>query len=295
MTNENEESPKRKFINKHSVVVDREWLSDFHSVRDSLAAPYDHDWTANQILVFNEGEALGRYDIRENRVKKISGRKDKGVVYGVEPRGFEQMALLESFLDPDIQLTFAWGIAGSGKTFLACAAALELIDGKTPSAKYDRIILMRPNTSVGRSMGMVPGDADEKYFLLVAPVLRLIEELAPQKLDYFIKEGKIIAQPIEYIRGETFKHSIVILDEGQNIDAHVMKTVITRMDLTSKLYVCGDTRQVDERGEMRHRNGLTEGIHFMQQGKDHDVSSIELFKSERKGISAKAAIRMEDY
>ena len=295
MTDELEESPKRKFINRYAVDnVDREWLSNFHAVRDSLEAPKGHNWTANQILVFNEGEALGRYDIKENRVRKISGKRDN-VVYGVEPRGFEQMALLDCLMDPQIQLVFAHGIPGSGKSFLAIAAALEQIDGKNPSAKYDKIILMRPNSSVGRSMGMLPGDADEKYFLLVAPLLKLVDELAPQKLDWMVKEGKIIAQPIEYIRGETFKNSIVVLDEAQNVDNHVMKTIITRMDLTSKLYVCGDTRQVDERGDMRTRNGLTEGMRHMQLGKDEDVAIVELFKSERKGISQKAALRMEDY
>lgn len=280
-----------RFINQYSVEVDREWLNAFHVTKSALEAPRGHNWQANQILVFNHGEALGRYLADQDKVKKISGGK-RNTIYGVEPRGFEQMAAFDVMLDPDIQLAFVHGIAGSGKTYCACAAGLELIDGALAKGTYDQIILLRPISYVGRSMGLVPGDADEKYANFMAPVMAHLEELAPRAIDSLIREGRITAQPIEYIRGANLKHSIVILDEAQNTGIHEMTTILTRMDQTSKLFVCGDTKQVDERGEMKFRNGLTVAMEHMQNGTDTDVAILEFFKSERKGISRKATERM---
>jgi PhoH-like ATPase len=281
----------RKFIEKYQVDIERDWLQKFHEAKVSLEAPADHEYTANQILVFNGGEAMGRYIQTENKVKKINC-SGKGV-FKVTPRGLEQYAALDLMLDPNVQLVFSSGVAGSGKSLLACASALEMVVGK-PTGKYEQIILLRPVSYVGRSFGLVPGDADEKYLNFVGPVLALINELAPQKLEWMISEGKIVAQPIEYIRGTTFKNSIVILDEAQNTSVHEMKTIITRMDSSSKLFVCGDTKQVDERGDAKYKNGLTVAMDRMQSGRDSIVGSVEFFKSERGGISALATQRMDD-
>lgn len=292
-----QELATKKFIDKYKVEVSQEWLNNFYEVRDSLDAPKGVDWRSNQILVFNEGEALGRYNKKDNRVVKISGGKEN-MVYGVKARGFEQMAAFNLLMDPDIQLVTLSGIAGSGKSFLCMAAALEQVVGKKighGNRQYEKIIILRPNSSVGRSMGLLPGTADEKYFNLVKPVISLIDKLAGRETQGLLEEGIIVAEPIEFIRGDTFENAIVILDEAQNVDPHVMKTIITRIDQTSKLYICGDTRQVDERGDMRTRNGLTEVIDKMQKGSDNIVAEVVFYKSERKGIAALATSRLEDY
>lgn len=187
------------------------------------------------------------------------------------------------------------GYVVTHNTFLACAAAMELIDGKKANSRYEKIVLMRPISYVGRTMGLLPGPIDEKYASFMAPLISHVEKLAPQKLQQFQNKGMIIAQPIEYLRGANIENAVVILDEAQNIGVHEMKTILTRLHYTSKIIICGDTRQVDERGEMKTKNGLTIAMQVMQNGLDEDVAAVEFFKSERKGVSAKAADRFEDF
>lgn len=138
-------------------------------------------------------------------------------------------------------LVIAIGSAGTGKTYLASAVAAELFMKK----QYKKIIMSRPNVEVGRSLGYLPGDQDEKYAPYLEPFKKgLIDRLGSNKFKCDFK-SRIIAKPLQYMRGETFDDSILLIDEAQNLSIVEMKMVLTRIGTNSKLFITGDVNQTD--------------------------------------------------
>lgn len=289
-----------KYLNRVDLGEDLE-MAILSSGETLFEVDPDSELKSNEfVVVENENDGsmqLLRYVRGIHSLKKLTGKssvKDLGSGRDIKPRGLEQIAAMESMYDPSIQLVVLHGIAGSGKTFLACAAAMELVEGKKAQelkGKYDNIVVMRPVSYVGASLGLTPGTAQEKYADFIAPVKKHLDDSFPDKVKKMLAEETLVFAPIEHIRGAEFKNSIVILDEAQNTTPHEMLTILTRMHETSKLFICGDTDQVDNGGDLKTSNGLTKVIQNMQNGKDDDVSIVEFFKSERKGISLKAVQR----
>lgn len=138
-------------------------------------------------------------------------------------------------------LVIAIGSAGTGKTYLASAVAAELFMKK----QYKKIIMSRPNVEVGRSLGYLPGDQDEKYAPYLEPFKKgLIDRLGSNKFKCDFK-SRIIAKPLQYMRGETFDDSILLVDEAQNLSIVEMKMILTRIGTNSKLFITGDVNQTD--------------------------------------------------
>ncbi len=165
----------------------------------------------------------------------FSGRRE-----AIRPRTPHQREFYEALRDHDV--IFAIGPAGTGKTFLAVAFALQAL----AAGDIDRIILTRPAIEAGESLGFLPGDMREK----IDPYLRPIHDalhtmLTGEKLHYYTKNEMIEIAPLAFMRGRTLSHSYAILDEAQNATVMQMKMFLTRLGLHSKAIVTGDITQID--------------------------------------------------
>lgn len=152
------------------------------------------------------------------------------------------------------QITFASGPAGVGKTWLAGAIAAEQLSGR----KIEKIIITRPAVEAGEKLGFLPGEVADKYAPYLAPFRDVLDErLGKTFVDYLIKRGKIEAAPFAYMRGRTFKDSLVILDEAQNTTPAQMKMFLTRIGDKCTVVVNGDLNQKDIPGLSGFQDAIT--------------------------------------
>lgn len=159
----------------------------------------------------------------------------------VKAKTIGQADYIKTIINNDV--VFCSGCAGTGKTFLAIGmAAYALCKGEV-----DKIILTRPLVSSGvRKLGALPGDVKEKISPYLIPVVESLRRLLGEQLYYkFSTEGRIVAEPLELMRGRTFNHSFMILDEAQNCEYEDIVMFVTRMGEGSKVCINGDTDQCD--------------------------------------------------
>jgi len=186
----------------------------------------------------------------------------------------EQKLAKEQILNNTV--TVLAGKAGSGKTLLACQVALDGLFRR----HYEKIIITRPTVSK-EEIGFLPGDLHQKMDPWVQPIYQNMYLLyGKERVDPFIREGKIEIVPVAFMRGRTFLDSCVIVDEAQNVTMTQMEMIATRIGLRSKMIVCGDDGQVDL------KNRRDSGFKFLyNQGKKiKSVSSITLFENHRDPV-----------
>jgi len=243
----------------------------------------------NQYLVMKNGSlsALAHH----NRPAGMLERVTKRAAYGVEPRNAEQIFALDALLRPEVQLVTMTGRAGTGKTLLALAAALE------QRRLYHQIYLARPVVPLGnRDIGFLPGDVKSKLDPYMQPLWDNISvirnRLSPESrenkaLSEMIEHEKIQVAPLAYIRGRSLDHVFFIVDEAQNLTPHEVKTIITRAGEGSKVVFTGDIQQIDTPYLDSQSNGLTVLIDRM---KDQDLfAHVNLLKGERSHLAELAS------
>jgi phosphate starvation-inducible protein PhoH and related proteins len=153
-------------------------------------------------------------------------------------------------------LTLGVGPAGTGKTYLAVAAAVAALDAH----QVERIILTRPAVEAGERLGFLPGDMQQKVDPYLRPLFdALADMIGLDKMNALLESGRIEVAPLAYMRGRTLNDAFVILDEAQNTTREQMKMFLTRLGFSSKMVVTGDTTQVDLPG--KHHSGL---LHVLQ-------------------------------
>jgi len=158
----------------------------------------------------------------------------------VRPKSDGQQRYVRSMINND--LVFSIGPAGTGKTFLAVAVAVRMLEEK----KVDRIVLVRPAVEAEEQLGFLPGDLKAKVDPYLRPLYDSLYDLLPQgKLDKYFEKGTIEVAPLAFMRGRTLNNSFIILDEGQNTTIGQMKMFLTRMGMNSKVVVTGDITQID--------------------------------------------------
>lgn len=171
---------------------------------------------------------------------EIDAQRDKKFVKTVRPRSEGQEALLSAI--KGYNLTLAVGPAGTGKTYLAIAAAVEALE----KGSVERIVLSRPAMEAGESLGFLPGDMHEK----MAPYLRplydaLGDRMGGKKVRQYIEDGTIEIAPIGYMRGRTLNNCFVVIDEAQNCTYAQLKMILSRLGWHSTMVVTGDPDQSD--------------------------------------------------
>lgn len=207
-------------------------------------------------------------------------------VVRIEPRNKEQSFALHMMLDPNITLVTLTGIAGSGKTFLSLMAGLSGVYDKN----YKRIVITRPIQPVGRDLGYLPGDLNDKMSVWIRPIVDNFREGMTEDATYFDmmqSRGEIEIAPLPYIRGRTFNDSFLIVDEAQNATIHELKTIITRVGQNSKIILLGDIDQVDTPYLDTCSNGLSITVNKFRDQKV--AAHIRLPKGERSDLATIAS------
>tara|TARA_R110002060_G_scaffold15376_1_gene21420 strand:- start:1801 stop:3114 length:1314 start_codon:yes stop_codon:yes gene_type:complete len=249
--------------------------------------PYEsEDLCPNQFIVATSNtskkSALGIY--RDKAIRKIPGTHLNNSV-GIEAKNKEQGFAMHLLSDPGIQLVTITGLAGSGKTFLTIMCGLSSLFNE----EYNRIIITRSIQPVGRDLGYLPGDVDEKMDPWLAPIVDNIKQ-AFSDTTYFSclrDKGQVEIAPLSYIRGRTFNDSYIIVDEAQNTTIHELKTIITRTGKGSKIILLGDTDQVDTPYIDKRSNGLSI---VLEKFKNSDIAGhIHLPVGQRSEIATIAS------
>ena len=255
-------------------------VGDINSVIDPLP-------NENFILRNGQKSILATFDPFEKKVIRV----DKPMAYGIKPRNAEQSFALHMLMDNRIQLVTLSGKAGTGKTLLALAAALEL------RSDFRQIFLARPIVPLSnRDLGFLPGDIQSKLDPYMQPLFDNLSVIRHQfksndkrsiKINEMLEHDKLLITPLAYIRGRSLQKAFFIVDEAQNLTPHEVKTVITRAGEGTKVIFTGDIYQIDHPYLDKRSNGLT---YLISRMKGQEVfAHINLEKGERSELAELAS------
>lgn len=236
--------------------------------------------------------ALGRYDAAKGQI--VSLRVSREGVLGIRPRNREQSFALDVLLDDSIRLVTLLGKAGTGKTLLAIAAGLKRT---TEDGTYSRLVVSRPIMPLGRDIGFLPGDVDEKLNPWMQPIFDNLEFLfsngggkngrGTRGFLELLESGTIQVEPLTYIRGRSLPNQFLIVDEAQNLTPHEVKTIITRCGEGTKIVLTGDPQQIDNPYVDHASNGLSVVAERFRREKI--AAQVILSKGERSELAELAA------
>ncbi|HEJ2461836.1 TPA: PhoH family protein [Vibrio cholerae] len=228
-------------------------------------APFDPTFL-NQYVIDEDSDFAARVEtidgdkltLRDLSRERMMHRK----AWGITPKNIYQGMALDALLDPDIDLVILTGAAGSGKTLLAMAAALE----QTVERKmFDKIIVTRNTPDIGESIGFLPGTEEEKMMPWLASVTDTLEALHKNdhctdgSLKYICDKANIQFKSINFMRGRSIQNAFVLLDECQNLTASQIKTIITRCGESTKIVCSGNLAQIDS----HYLTPVTSGLTYM--------------------------------
>lgn len=269
--------------------VDRFYADGSLPLPDPYHAP-------NGYLVLEDAEnpshsALGRVRMDDGAAETLPSFKSG--VWGIRPRNKEQNFALDLLLDDSVKLVTLVGKAGTGKTMLAIAAGLHKVSEEN---KYQRLLVSRPIFPLGRDLGYLPGDIEEKLNPWMQPIFDNIEYLlgispSDKKSGRSYKElidmDLVQIEPLTYIRGRSIPNQFMIVDEAQNLTPHEVKTIISRAGEGTKIVLTGDPYQIDHPYVDATNNGLT---HVVNRFRSEGIAGhVTLSKGERSELAEIAA------
>jgi PhoH-like ATPase len=249
-----------------------------------------HEFLVLQSATRAKNKALGRVDAT-GRSLQVVGRHREGV-WGITARNKEQLFALDLLLDDTVHLVTLSGMAGTGKTLLAIACALRQV---ADESKYRRLLVSRPIFPLGRDIGYLPGDLDQKLNPWMKPVFDNLDLLLSSKspkrgqrsYTQLFEQNIIQVEPLTYIRGRSIPQQFIIVDEAQNLTPHEVKTVLTRAGEGTKVVMTGDPNQVDHPYVDALSNGLT---YTIERFKHSAIAGhVTLRKGERSALAELAA------
>ncbi|HLU49475.1 MAG TPA: PhoH family protein, partial [Planctomycetota bacterium] len=247
--------------------------------------PFVEHPLANESFILRNGSksALATY----RPALQSLARVEKAAAYGVMPKNAEQSFALELLANDEIRLVTLAGKAGTGKTLLALAAALQA------RSRYRQILLARPVVALSnRDLGYLPGDISAKLDPYMQPLFdnltvirHLFQESDPnaQRIQQMLETRKLVVTPLSYIRGRTLQQVFFIVDEAQNLTPHEVKTIITRAGENTKIIFTGDIYQIDTPYLDSQSNGLSTLIDRLEDNELY--AHITLEKGERSELA----------
>lgn len=228
---------------------------------------------------------------RFNPFTRTMNKVVKKPSFGINPRNSEQAFALDVLCDPDVKLVALTGKAGTGKTLLALAAALNQAN------EYKQILLARPIVAMSnKDIGFLPGDAKEKVAPYMQPLFDNLNVIKHQfsptspelkKIDDMLKSEQLVIEALAFIRGRSLSETYCIIDESQNLTPHEIKTIVTRAGEGTKMIFTGDVMQIDQPYLDAHSNGLAYMIDKMRGQKL--FAHVNLVKGERSELSELAS------
>ncbi|PVY78932.1 PhoH-like ATPase [Tamilnaduibacter salinus] len=223
--------------------------------------------TVNEFVVDEQG-FIGRVTQSDRERIVLEDLSQAGItereVWGLQPRDIYQAMALDLLMDPEVHLVNLTGSAGSGKTILALAACIELT---VASRQYKRIIATRSTQALDADIGFLPGTEAEKMEPWLGAIVDNLEALHEDdenmsaSVDYILSKVPLYFKSLNYIRGRSFQHSLIIIDESQNLTPHQLKTIITRAGNGSKVICLGNLAQIDT----PYLSGLSSGLTYMTE------------------------------
>ncbi len=223
-------------------------------------------------------------------------------ITGIMARNLQQTMALDLLLDDQVKLVTLLGAAGTGKTLLALAAAMTKV---LQEERYEKLLAARPIMPMGRDIGYLPGDKDEKLAAWMQPIFDNLAYLmstkgspdqsadsrtSEQRIQRLMVDGKMVLEPLTYIRGRSIPHQFMIVDEAQNLTPHEVKTIVSRVGEGTKLVLTGDIGQIDNPYLDQSSNGLS---YLVEKLKGEPLfGHVTLARSERSDLASLAAKRL---
>lgn len=278
------------------VKASAEKINEFYSKREIDFS--DKGLFPNQFVIIEDETdsnqfVYGIFDGHDNVVRMLDPQTEG--VWGIYPRNVEQTFALEALLDDNIKLVTLSGGAGTGKTLMAIAAGLAKTTGED---EYQKLLVARPIFPLGKDIGFLPGDLDEKLNPWMQPIFDNLELLLSggqssrnkrmgKSYQELINQGMLAIEPLTYIRGRSLPNQFFVVDEAQNLTPHEIKTILTRAGEGTKVVLTGDPYQIDNPYIDSENNGLT---YVIEKFKGERISAHVTFsRGERSELASLAA------
>ena len=250
--------PKSKIVsrgNEIKIIGSDDEISKIHEILDSLLEHYHKYGKITE-------QQVQQYIRAEVDVPGLTILHDDVILFGdkgnvIKPKTANQKQLVLEAQKND--LVFALGPAGTGKTYISVALAVNALKNK----EVKKIIITRPAVEAGENLGFLPGDLKEKIDPYLRPIYDALDDMIPvDKLKYYYENRIIEIAPLAYMRGRTLRNAFILLDEAQNTTPMQMKMFLTRMGANSKMIVTGDRSQIDLPGNQK--SGLTDALEILK-------------------------------
>ena len=299
ITTEDFDSERTDISELYSGVAEIELPGDkidafYHDGKLPLDDPY---YLPNQFAFLKDAAnpahtALGKINLDLEVIEPLIGSKDGGM-WGIRPRNREQSFAVDMLMNDNLKLVTLVGKAGTGKTLLAIAAGLHKV---TDESIYQRLLISRPIFPLGRDIGYLPGDVEEKLTPWMQPIfdnvefvmgLSRTERKRGRSYQELMDLGVLEIEPLTYIRGRSIPNQFLIVDEAQNLTPHEVKTIISRAGDNTKIVLTGDPYQIDNPYVDSTNNGL---VHAVNRFKTERIAGhVTLMKGERSELAELAA------
>ena len=304
----------------HEVELDKQFIDAFYANSGSLSfdeikpflpekSYYLQDYFIVRDTNGSSSSFIARLRNKANQwtLTKLYNYNEKNVVWGITARNVQQKMLFDLLLDPEINLVMVTGVAGTGKTLISLASALQQTEAEH---KYKKILVARPVIPMGKDIGFLPGEKEDKLRPWMQPIYDNLEYLFDIESDNDKASGKnsksgkagsgpknnideaianlnLEIEALTYIRGRSIPGMFIIIDEAQNLSPHEVKTIVSRAGEGTKVILLGDPEQIDHPYLDAINNGLTYAIERMKQ--EDDTGVISLKTTERSKLAEKAA------
>lgn len=290
--------PDELYTGVLTINVDAHKVDEFYQNKRLAHKDSANPFKPNQYVILKDSAnpnhtAMGRYskelDCLVPVYKPVEG------LWGIFPKNAEQAFAIDALLNDDIKLVSLVGKAGTGKTLLAIAAGLaKTVD----EGVYHRLLVSRPVFPLGKDIGFLPGDIEEKLNPWMQPIYDNIDFLfgqtgskgrrgAGKGCQELMNQGLLQIEPLTYIRGRSIPQQYLIVDESQNLTPHEIKTIITRAGDHTKIVLTGDSFQIDNPYVDSANNGL---VYLVERFKDESIAAhVTMTKGERSKLSELAS------
>jgi PhoH-like ATPase len=288
------------------LAVDR--VKEALKTTDAEGNSFEQPVVSNQFIILRDSGDEGHTGLARRLADTdhlIPVNQPRKPIYGILPRNVGQTMAMDLLMDDEVRLVTLLGSAGTGKTLLAVAAGMAKTFNEE---RYEKLLVARPIMPLGRDIGYLPGDKDEKLAAWMQPIFDNLTYLmsargsgmlgsggggasdaqsSEMKIRKLMADGKLVLEPLTYIRGRSIPHQFMIVDEAQNLTPHEIKTIVSRVGEGTKVILTGDIQQIDNPYLDQSSNGLSYLIEKMKGLSV--VGHVSLTKSERSELASLAA------